>query len=156
MDFWFLCKNARLKRDGRIAELLAESSRLKWDVICFSETRTECSDLTLLGGHRLVCTNSIKCSGVAILIYTRWTSAVVNVQRISDRVMFVDLQIHTLICRFVSVYVPHAGYTRAEFESCISLMREAVLEGQGKGFKCIVGGDFNTDIRRGSRSVHIF
>ena len=92
-------------------------------------------------------------AGVAILVHARWASSVVKFQKISDRVVYVDLVLHGLKYRVVAVYVPHARYAQILFDDCFDDLRKTLLEGQQKGMKCLVGGDFNLERHRGGGEI---
>ena len=67
--------------------------------------------------------------------------------------MYADFQIESYTYRLIATYLPHAGYPHDEFLSCLCDLRDIVLDGQRRNYKCILGGDFNTEIGRGSRSA---
>ena len=62
-----------------------------------------------------------------------------------------DVKLHGKDYRILAIYVPHAGYSVNEYENCLDDFRNCVLDGQRNGRKCMVGGDFNTDLLRGWR-----
>ena len=51
--------------------------------------------------------------------------------------------------------MPHAGYAYDDFRGCLRELRAIILDGQRRKFKCIIGGDFNTEIGRGQRSAEL-
>ena len=65
--------------------------------------------------------------------------------------VYVDLVINDRKYRIVSVYVPHGGYDQIHFDTCFDHIRQTVLDGQRLGMKCMMGGDFNTELHRGWR-----
>ena len=132
--------------------MLGELTGIRWDFICYSETRCPNKDVTLVGGHRLVTSlGDFVHAGVGILIHARWTSDVTTFCRVSDRLLYVDVKLHGKGYRILAIYVPHAGYNVNEYEICLDDLRKCVLEGQRQGRKCMVGGDFNTELQRGWR-----
>ena len=104
------------------------------------------------GGHRLFCgRDEFIYAGVAILVHARWASSIVHFQKVSDRLVYVDLLLHGLKYRVIAIYVPHAGYHQTWFDECFDHLRTTVLEAQNQGMKCMIGGDFNLEQNRGWR-----
>ena len=66
--------------------------------------------------------------------------------------MYADICIGLHIYRFIGVYLPHSGYSFQEFENAVMSMRGLLEDGMRLGYKCITGGDFNTQIGQGRRS----
>ena len=85
------------------------------------------------------------------MVHKLWESFIVRVERVSDRMVFIDIPIATYTYRFISVYFPHAGDSIEDYETCFNDLRTNVIMGQRLGMKCMVGGDFNTDLNRGWR-----
>ena len=84
-----------------------------------SETRAVDGNYTLGNGHRLFCgRDEFEYARVAILVHARWASSVVKFQKVSGRVVYVDLVVHGLKYRIVAVCVPHAGYAQISFDDC--------------------------------------
>jgi exonuclease III len=127
-------------------------SEIQWDVVCLSETWANDGNYTLEGGHRLFCCrDEFRWSGVAILVNARWAPCIIDFCKISDRVAYVDLVLSGTKYRIIAVYVPHAGYHVDYFTVCFDHLRKTLLDGQRKGMKCMLGGDFNTEQNRGWR-----
>ena len=147
-------KNARLGNKERIAQLLAELSGISWDAILFSETRAASNTCVVDGGHKLY-TNlgSNFAAGVGILIHRRHCGpdAKHRIHRISDRVMALDLSMYETTYRIAAVYVPHAGYSQGELDTCYDQLDIAVQGGTRANRINIVGGDFNSQRDVGTR-----
>ena len=69
----------------------------------------------------------------------------------SDRIVLIDLLLGMYKYRFIAVYFPHAGYSLHDYNCCFDLLRQAILDGQRSGCRCMLGGDFNTVIHKGWR-----
>ena len=144
--FWFICKNARICSDVFLTELLDEVSEIQWDVVCLSETWGVDGNYTLTDGHRLFCCrDEFRFSGVAIFLNARWVPYIIQFVKISDRVCYVDLLLNGTKYRIISVYFPHAGYDTIYFTACVDHLRKTLFDGQRDGYKCMIGGDFNTE-----------
>ena len=105
------------------------------------------------GGDRLIQHRSdYVFAGVGILVHRRWAESISKIRRQSDRVISLDLQIGYYKYRVLSVYLPHAGFPREDFLTTIDEIRYIILDAQQNGIRCLIGGDFNTDIRFGWRA----
>ena len=146
-------KTARINTDLKLWEMINELADIQWDIVCFSEARTLTNDIIVSGGNRLISNlGTHEYAGVALLINRRWAKNVLDIGGLPGRTIYADIQIGAQVFRYISVYMPHAGYPLVEFEECIKYISEIVLEGQRKKYKCILGGDFNTEMGRGTRS----
>ena len=133
--------------------MVTELTDIQWDILFLSETRAPDDDKLVTGGHRLLTSNGGENhEGVALMIHSRWTSNILHVGRVSGRVMYADICIGLHIYRFIGVYLPHSGYSFQEFENAVMSMRGLLEDGMRLGYKCITGGDFNTQIGQGRRS----
>ena len=122
IDMWrVFAQNARINTDERLVQLIREFSLVKWDIVCFSETRCRSQDIFIDDGHRLIYSNSDEArsaaSGVRILIHRRRIKAIKQRICVTDRVMAIDLKISHNIIRIIAVYLLHAGYESNCFQS---------------------------------------
>jgi len=146
------CKNARLHTDDRLAELLGELKHCQWDVVLFSETCRNSDHCTLAGGHKLYSSSQQSvAAGVAILVDQRLVHGVTQIRVISDRLMFIDLTFGTNRCRFISVYMPHAGYPHGELGMVYDQLHWILADAQNMNYASVLGGDFNTQWNVGVR-----
>ena len=149
-------KNGRINSDERRVALLCELSSLKWNFICFSETRCLTQDIILRGGHRLITfLESPAASGVGILVHSDYTKYIIKKHLISDRTMVIDVKIGRKRVRIISVYVPHAGYTWVDFEACMNDISILVSEPTRLNMSIIIGGDFNLSLGIGRRGEYM-
>ena len=88
-------KNARIRSDERLAELLSELSHETWDVVCFSETRATSADVILLGGHRLISHRGVNYGGVAVLVNVQWADSICCSMHFGERVLALQMMIGT-------------------------------------------------------------
>jgi len=152
-----ICKNTRGLKDTRIWEILNELTAIQWDILLLSETPAPDDDVLLTGGHRLLTSNGGDIyAGVAVMIHSRWCEHIINIGRISGRIMYVDIRIGTMIYRYIAAYVPHSDYTFQVFEEIINEMRGVLEDGRKLKYKCILGGDLNTQIGHGDRSNYLW
>ena len=118
-SFHVYTKNARLHNDERLAEVLAEVSSMQWDVIIFSETRSSHDIIELDDGVQShVCFGigrKTSAAGVAILMHSRHKKWAKRNVVLSERVLYVDVQIGKNKIRIIAAYAPHAGYSEQDF-----------------------------------------
>ena len=120
----------------------------------FSEARTKSAISVLEGGHRLYTNlNTKKSAGVGILVHQKHVANIIAYKYYSDRVIAVDIQFRSRKVRFVSVYVPHCGYTEEELHNAYDQMRTAADSAWHRGLGIVVGGDFNTQLGLGLRGI---
>lgn len=94
--------------------------------------------------------------GVGVLVAERWVDKVMEVKRISDRIIVVRVMVGRLVLNVVSVYAPQVGRAMEEKEEFyISLGN--VLSSIGSGEQLAVCGDMNGHVGSsvgGFNSVH--
>ena len=138
-----------------MVQLQLELSLVKWDIICFSETRCRSQDIFIDDGHRLICSNSDEArsvaSGVAILVHRRWIKMIKQRICVTDRVMAIDLKISHKMIRIIAVYLPHAGYDSNYFQSTLDDVERLIMEACDKRYAVVIGGDFNLSLDQGDR-----
>jgi len=151
------CKNARINRPERLANLLIELQALQWDVICFDETRALKADVILDGGHRLISgTNEAKHLGTAVLLHASLADNVSKIQSPSDRLMCIDLEVGGLSFCIIAAYAPHSGYGQLALDQFYVDLHTLVRSAKQKGKRIVVAGDFNTQLNIGKRSEDLF
>ena len=115
------CKNARVNSSDRLSILLGELEKLSWDIVLLSETRTLDTTQLLDNSHKLYSASAGgHASGVAILVASQHVHAVRAIHRISDRVIALDVCLHSRLSRVLAVYLPHSGYSLAETDEVTS------------------------------------
>ena len=93
-----------------------------------------------------------RCAGVAVLIHSRWADKVAAINRVSDRILVVSLDLskdfRISVC---AVYLPHCGFGNDALTNCYTELGEAVQKQKRAGRHIIIGGDFNTQVSLGVR-----
>ena len=90
-----------------------------------------------------------------MLIHKRWVHSIIECKQVSDRIVYVDMIVFGKKYRIIAVYVPHGGYRVEDFTTCFHHLRETVLEAHRSGMKCMMGGDFNTELEHGWRGGYL-
>ena len=141
--FFFFSKNARIHSTDRLAELAAELYNVDWDVVLFSQTRSARERCVLEGGHVLYTSETVtQAAGVAILLHKKHVHRVGQVTSLNERLMFLDLHCGRRCVRFISLYMPHAGYSIEALRSVYDMLHAVLDEAERLQYKTIVGGDF--------------
>ena len=101
-------------KSGEVCEVL---HRRKVKVCCIQEVRWKGEGSRALQGYKLIWKgNSEGTAGVGVLVASELADRIIRVERISDRVIAVDLVIGEQIVKVVSCYAPQAGRSQIEKE----------------------------------------
>lgn len=57
--------------------------------------------------------------------------------------MYADLRVNDVCLRFVSVYLPHTGYSWEHNTQIVEHIEKTIVCASRKHCRCIIGGDFN-------------
>ena len=87
------------------------------------------------------------------MVDSNYVRYIIKKHIISDRTMAIDVKIGRKCVRIIAVYVPHAGYTWAEFETCMDDITILVSEATRLDMQVIIGGDFNLSLDTGRPGV---
>ena len=87
--------------------------------------------------------------GVGIAIAERWVDKVVRVDRVSDRIIALELLIGKTVTTFISVYAPQVGLEDDEKDSFYDALRATVAKVDDKKI-VIIAGDLNGHVGRSS------
>ena len=114
----------------------------KVKVCCIQEVRWKGEGSRALQGYKLIWKgNSEGTAGVGVLLASELADRIIRVERISDRVIAVDLVIGEQIAKVVSCYAPQAGRSQVEDESWRQV--ERVIMNTSINQEVIIGGDMN-------------
>ena len=67
----------------------------------------------------------------------------------------VDLLLGRQKFRVIAIYAPHAGYDDETLSKFYEELYVVLTEASQKGFRLIIGGDFNTVVGNGRRGEHL-
>ncbi|GKA95311.1 craniofacial development protein 2-like protein, partial [Tanacetum coccineum] len=142
---------------GKFFELVDALRRKKVDIACFQETKWKGSRTREGNQYKLWYSGSETArNGVGVALAPDLKDKVVQVIRISDRIMLVRLVIEEETINVISAYAPQVGLGEAEkknfWDSLDDLVRECSTTQQ-----LIIAGDLNDHIRAnadGFSSVH--
>lgn len=105
---------------GRAGEVVETLQRRRVDVCCVSEVRFSGKGARMIEGkegfYKLLWNNKMKVKdsegsygGVGILVADKWKEKIVEVVRVTDRIMYLKLMVGEELVTFVSIYAPQSG-----------------------------------------------
>ncbi|KAK3540446.1 hypothetical protein QTP70_030998 [Hemibagrus guttatus] len=148
-----LLLNARnaVFRSGKGRELADVMERRKVDILCVQETRWKGSKARSIGaGFKLFYYGvDSKRNGVGVVLKEEFVRNVLEVKRVSDRVMSLKLEIEGVMLNVVSGYAPQVGCELEEKERFWSELDE-VMESIPTGERVVIGADFNGHVGEGN------
>ncbi|KAK3566673.1 hypothetical protein QTP86_002953 [Hemibagrus guttatus] len=137
---------------GKGRELADVMERRKVDILCVQETRWKGSEARSIGaGFKLFYYGvDSKRNGVGVVLKEEFVRNVLEVKRVSDRVMSLKLEIEGVMLNVVSGYAPQVGCELEEKERFWSELDE-VMESIPTGERVVIGADFNGHVGEGNR-----
>ncbi|KAK3522974.1 hypothetical protein QTP86_010295 [Hemibagrus guttatus] len=143
--------NPGLDRSGKGRELADMMERRKVDILCAQETRWKGSKAHSIGaGFKLFYYGvDSKRNGVGVVLKEEFVRNVLEVKRVSDRVMSLKLEIEGVMLNVVSGYAPQVGCELEEKERFWSELDE-VMESIPTGERVVIGADFNGHVGEGN------
>ena len=107
-----------------------------------------------LQGYKLIWKgNSEGTAGVGVLVASELVDRIIRVERISDRVIAVDLVIGEQIVKVVSCYAPQAGRSQIEKEGFWRQV-EGVIMNTDINQEVIISGDMNGHVDQVANGFH--
>ncbi|KAK3538175.1 hypothetical protein QTP70_032565 [Hemibagrus guttatus] len=136
---------------GKGRELADMMERRKVDILCVQETRWKGSKARSIGaGFKLFYYGvDSKRNGVGVVLKEEFVRNVLEVKRVSDRVMSLKLEIEGVMLNVVSGYAPQVGCELGEKERFWSELDE-VMESIPTGERVVIGADFNGHVGEGN------
>ncbi|KAK3549709.1 hypothetical protein QTP86_007157 [Hemibagrus guttatus] len=136
---------------GKGRELADMMERRKVDILCVQETRWKGSKARSIGaGFKLFYYGvDSKRNGVGVVLKEEFVRNVLEVKRVSDRVMSLKLEIEGVMLNVVSGYTPQVGCELEEKERFWSELDE-VMESIPTGERVAIGADFNGHVGEGN------
>ncbi|KAK3528766.1 hypothetical protein QTP70_011183 [Hemibagrus guttatus] len=136
---------------GKGRELADMMERRKVDILCVQETRWKGSKARSIGaGFKLFYYGvDSKRNGVGVVLKEEFVRNVLEVKRVSDRVMSLKLEIEGVMLNVVSGYAPQVGCELKEKERFWSELDE-VMESIPTGERVVIGADFNGHVGEGN------
>ncbi|KAK3542748.1 hypothetical protein QTP70_001884, partial [Hemibagrus guttatus] len=139
------------RRSGKGRELADMMERRKVDILCVQETRWKGSKAHSIGaGFKLFYYGvDSKRNEVGVVLKEEFVRNVLEVKRVSDRVMSLKLEIEGVMLNVVSAYAPQIGSELEEKKRFWSELDE-VMESIPTGERVVIGADFNGHVGEGN------
>ncbi|MCI4382162.1 hypothetical protein PGIGA_G00260620 [Pangasianodon gigas] len=136
---------------GKGRELADMMERRKVDILCVQETRWKGSMARSIGAEFKLFYSGVdsKRNGVGVVLKEEFGRNVLEVKRVSDRVMSLKLEIEGVMLNVVSGYAPQVGCELEEKERVWSELDE-VIESIPMGERVVIGADFNGHVGEGN------
>ncbi|KAK3568428.1 hypothetical protein QTP86_006930 [Hemibagrus guttatus] len=136
---------------GKGRELADMMERRKVDILCVQETRWKGSKARSIGAGFKLFYYGVdgKRNGVGVVLKEEFVRNVLEVKRVSDRVMSLKLEIEGVMLNVVSGYAPQVGCELEEKERFWSELDE-VMESIPTGERVVIGADFNGHVGEGN------
>ncbi|KAI5619089.1 hypothetical protein C0J50_21120 [Silurus asotus] len=91
-------------------------------------------------------------NGVGVILKEEYSKCVVEVKRVSDRVMIVKLEVEGVMINVISAYASQVGCEMEEKEKFWSKLDEVVTS-EPKNKRLVIGADFNGHVKRSNLKV---
>ena len=135
---------------GRSGEVADMAARRRLDFCCLQETRWKGGSARTIGGDGARykffwngCERGV--SGVGVLVAERWIESVLEVRRISERLIVVRVVVGKSVLNLVCAYAPQVGIAMEVKEEFLTLLGKTLSGINGKE-RLIVCGDFNCHV----------
>jgi hypothetical protein len=128
---------------GRSGEVVDMAARRHLDFCCLQETRWRGANARTIGDYKIYwmgCEEGV--SGVGVMVERGWTEKVLDVKRVSERLMVLRVIVGKSVLNLVSVYAPQVGRPMEEKEEYLALLGKT-LAGIDAGERLLVCGDLN-------------
>lgn len=137
---------------GKGRELADMMERRRVDILCVQETRWKGSKARSIGGGFKLFYHGVdgRRNGIGVVLKEEYVKNVLEVKRVSDRVMSMKLEIEGTILNVVSAYAPQVGCGIEEKEEFWRELDE-VVESVPKEERVVMGADLNGHVGEGNR-----
>lgn len=137
---------------GKIHNTIQEMKRLRVNVMGISEMRWPGAgrcDVSEYNVHYVGGDDRKHRNGVGVILSKGIADRVLGVVPLSDRMMLVKLRSNLFNTKIIQIYAPTADKPEEEIEQFYETLRRALKYTKGNEM-CIIMGDFNAKIGRGS------
>ncbi|KAI5625632.1 hypothetical protein C0J50_14846 [Silurus asotus] len=139
---------------GKGREVADIMERRKVDILCVQETKWKGSKARNVGGGFKLFYHGIdgKRNGVGVILKEEYSKSVVEVKRVSDRVMTVKLEVEGVMINIISAYAPQVVCKMDEKEKFWSELDE-VVDAVPRKERLVIGADFNGHVGEENRGA---
>ncbi|KAF7699871.1 hypothetical protein HF521_002829, partial [Silurus meridionalis] len=131
------------------------ADRMEWrkvDMLCVQETKWRESKARNIGGWFKLFFHGVdgKRNGVGVILKEEYSKSVVEVKRVSDRVMNMKLKVEGEMINVIGAYAPQVSCEMKEKEKFWSELDE-VVKGEPRSERLVIGANFNGHVDEGNR-----
>ncbi len=137
---------------GKGIELADMMEWRKVDILYVQETKWKRSKARSISGGFKLFYHGVdgKTNNVGVILKEEYVNSVLEVERVSDRMMSVKLEIESVMINVISAYSPQVGCEMEEKEDFWSKLDDVVLR-VPKEERVVIGADFNGFVGEGNR-----
>ncbi|KAI5624580.1 hypothetical protein C0J50_15862 [Silurus asotus] len=138
---------------GKGREIADMMVRRKVDMLCVQETKWKGSKARNIGGGFKLFYHGVdrKRNGVGVILKKEYSKSVVEVKRVSDRVMIVKVEVEGMMINVISAYASQVGCEMEEKKRFWSELDE-VVDGVRRKERLVIGADFIGHVGEGNSS----
>ena len=136
---------------GRGRELADMMERRNVDILCLQETKWKGSKARNIGGECKIFYNGAdgRKNGIGIVLREELAESVLEVKRVSDRLMAMKLEVNGSILNIVSAYAPQVNYSMEEKNDFWEDL-DGLIESISKEERIVLGADLNGHVGEGN------
>ena len=136
---------------GRGKELADMMERRNVDILCLQETKWKGSKERNIGGGSKIFYNGAdgRKNGIGIVLREELAESVLEVKRVSDRLMVMKLEVNGSILNIVSTYAPQANNSMEEKNDFWEDL-DGLIESISKEERIVLGADLNGHVGKGN------
>ncbi|KAI5088055.1 hypothetical protein C0J45_21598 [Silurus meridionalis] len=137
---------------GKGREVADMMERRKVDMLCVQEIKWKGSKSRNIGGGFKLFYHGVdgKRNGVGVILKEEYSKSVVEVKRVSDRVMIVKVEVEGMMINVISAYALQVGCEMEGKEKFWSELDE-VVDGVPRKERLVIRADFNGHVGKGNR-----
>ena len=136
---------------GRGRELADMMERRNVDILCLQETKWKGNKARNIGGGYKVFYNRAdgRKNGIGIVLREELAESVLEVKRVSNRLMAMKLEVNGSILNIVSAYAPQVNYSMEEKNDFWEDL-DGLIESISKEERIVLGADHNGHVGKGN------
>ena len=136
---------------GRGRELADMMERRNVDILCLQETKWKGSKPRNIGGGYKIFYNGAdgRKNGIGIVLGEELAESVVEMKRVSDRLMAMKLEVNGSILNIVSAYAPQVNYSMEEKNDFWENL-DGLIESISREERRVLGADLNGHVGEGN------
>ena len=136
---------------GKGRELADMKEQRNVDILCLQQTKWKESKARNIGGGCKIFYNGAdgRKNGIGIVLREELAESVLEVKRVSDRLMVIKLKVKGSILNIVSAYAPQVNYSMEEKNDFCEDLDE-LIESISKEERIILGADLNGHVDEGN------